>query len=243
MSPIMPMPPNTKGTLSKRILVVDDDPGVLFLIRARLQGEGFLLETAATAEQALDRIAVQGLPDLAVIDIRLPGMNGLELAKLLRQKSDLPIILLSAVDDEETVADSLEQFAQDYVRKPFFPRELMARIRRHLDRVSPTHEGRYVIDDRVTIDLVNLELSVEGHAELLTPTETKLLRILLEKEGEAVSPQDLLDQIWFGGAVGESALRVNIYRLRQKIEIDPQHPRYLVTRRSQGYAFITDAQA
>lgn len=219
-----------------RILVIDDDPGVLFLVRARLQGENFSLITASSAEQALTHVMANGLPDLAVVDIRLPGMGGLELARILRRMSEeLPIILLSAVDDEDVVVNSLEQFAQDYVRKPFFPRELLARIRSQLASRDKLPTDQFVLDGDVVVNLATMEVRRGERTEILTPTEAKILRMLLEKPGNTLGPDDLLDQIWASGAVGRSALRVNIYRLRQKIEVDPNNPRILITQRGQGY--------
>lgn len=221
-----------------QILVVDDDPDTLMLISMQLKRDGFEAQAVYSAEQALDYISVAGLPDLAVVDVNLPGMDGLTLSRCMRQMSaSLPIILLSAMDEEDIVVDSLEQFAQDFMRKPFYPRELTVRVRQQLARPMLSTEGRLFVDDRLTIDFSEMELLVDGRVEGITPTETKILRLLLENPGKTVGLQELLDEIWGHEGAGESALRINIYRLRLKLEADPGDPRYVVTRRGSGYAF------
>ena len=225
---------------TRRILVVDDDPAVRQLIEIRLPPAGFEVFTASSGQEALDVIARQGLPHLAIVDIMMPGMTGFEFCEIVQQFCDLPIILLTAVDEEEVVVEGIERFAEDYIVKPFSPRELLARVERVLRRIGDfayTLEPVIQIDGRLSVDIAHQRAIVSGEPAELTPTETKLLYILLRNAGRTVTTDFLLRRLWPLEQVFEDTLRVHVHRLRQKIELDPGKPCYVVTERSVGYRF------
>lgn len=225
----------------ERILVVDDDPAILRLVADKLDRAGFEVWTASSGSQALEVLHRRGLPHLAVVDIMMPGMDGFEFCRTVQQFADLPVILLTAVDEEETVIQGIEQFAEDYITKPFSPRELVARVQRVLRRIGDfayAFDPVTQIDDRLAVDLARQQAIVDGQPVNLTPTETKLLYILMRNAGRVVSTDFLLRRLWPLEEVFEDALRVHVHRLRQKIEPVPAQPRYLVTERGLGYTWV-----
>jgi DNA-binding response OmpR family regulator len=233
------MTPTLDPTL-RRILVVDDDPDVLRLIRRELGNAGFEVWPAASAEEALEVVARQGLPHLAVVDILLPGADGLALARRFQEWSDLPIIMLTSVDEEETVVGAIEKFAEDYVRKPFKSRELVARVERVCRRIGDfgyTLQPVIEVDAHLSVDFAHQKVSVNGRAVPLTATESKLLYVLMRQAGKAVATDFLLRRLWPSEEVFEDTLRVHVHRLRGKIEPTPGRPRYVVTERGTGYRF------
>lgn len=223
------------------VLAVDDDTDILDVVRMALEREGFEVSTAGSGRAALAWIAEHGLPHLAVIDIVMPGMSGLELAKRIQRASDVPVILLTAIDDEDTVIDAFENLAEDYVTKPFNARELAARVKRVMRRMGDLSYARapvLEVDDRLTIDLVRRTATVDGRGVKLTPTETKLLHILVRSAGRTVTTDHLLRRVWPLEEVFEDTLRVHMHRLRAKVEPDPSRPIYLSTQRGLGYRFV-----
>jgi DNA-binding response OmpR family regulator len=223
-----------------RILVLDDDAAIRSLIKDKLDLAGFEVFTAASGQRAMDVIARHGLPHLAIVDIMMPGMDGFEFCQAVQQFSDLPIIMLSAVHEEETVIRGIRYFAEDYITKPFSPRELLVRVERVLRRIGDfayTLEPVLQVDDRVKVDFAHRRVSVDGDMVALTPTETKLLYILMRNAGRVVTTDFILRRLWPMQEVYEDALYVHIRHLRQKIEVDPSEPRYIVTERSLGYTF------
>ncbi|MBL6983608.1 MAG: response regulator transcription factor [Anaerolineales bacterium] len=225
----------------QRILVVDDEPGITFLIQTKLENAGFDVLTANDGGHALDVIRQFGLPHLAIVDIIMPEMNGFEFCAAVHEFSDLPIIMLSSVDDEDTIVHSIEGHAEDYITKPFRPRELLARVKKVLKRIgdySYILEMLIPIDNRLAVDIANQRLVVDGKSLSMTPTEAKLLHLLIRQTGEILSGEFLQERLWPQGAVDEGALRINIFRLRKKIESDPTNPTYLITHRGKGYQFI-----
>ncbi len=226
------------------ILVVDDEPDLRQLVSLTLETDGLAVASAGSTQEALDWIAAHGLPHLAVVDIMMPGRSGLELCREVQRYSDLPIILLTAVDDDETVIRSIEELAEDYVRKPFNPRELCARVKRVLRRIGDFAFAAApvtVVDDYLAIDFANQIAMVAAERIALTPIESKLLHILSRSARRTVSTDYLLRRIWPLDEVFEDTLRVHIHRLRQKIEPTPNQPRYLVTQRGAGYSFLPSA--
>jgi DNA-binding response OmpR family regulator len=224
----------------QRILVVDDDPAILRLVSDKLDRAGFEVFTAASGQEGLDVIGRHGLPHLAVVDINMPGMDGFQFCQAVQQFSDLPIILLTAVDDEDMVVQGIEQFAEDYVTKPFSPRELVARVQRVLRRIGDfayTLDPLTRVDERLLVDFAHQQVSVEQGPVALTPTETKLLYILMRNAGRTVTADFMLRRLWPWGDVFEDTLRVHVHRLRHKIENDPARPRYILTERGLGYRF------
>lgn len=223
------------------VLVVDDDPDILRVVRAALESQGLEAATAGSGREALDWIESNGLPHLAVIDIRMPGIDGLELARRILRASDVPLVMLTAVDDEHTILDALEHLAEDYLTKPFNPKELALRVKRVLRRMGDFHYARAPvvrIDDHLSLDLVGRKAVIGGDSVPLTPTETKLLHILIRSAPRTVTVDYLLRRLWPLEEVFEDTLRVHMHRLRRKIEPEPAVPRYLVTQRGVGYSFI-----
>lgn len=227
-------PPDNRS----RVLAVDDDPVTLEVVGAALESAGFDVVTAHSAEDALDHLGRNGVPHLAIVDIRMPGKSGVEFCRELRQFTNLPLIILSSVVDETIVIDSIREFADDYIKKPFNPHELAARVERVLDRTGDLGrlpEPLVEIDERFAVDLVGRKILVDDREEHLTPTEVKILQILVANARRIVPTRELLRRVWPDGEVFEEALRVNIHRLRRKIEPDPATPTYLHTERGIGY--------
>lgn len=234
--------PTTNGIRStpQRILVVDDDPIILRLVRDKLEAVGYVVWTAGNGQQALDVIARNGMPHLAIVDVNMPVMDGFEFCRAVQQFSDLPIIILSAVDEEETIIQGIDRYAEDYIVKPFSPRELAVRVQRLLRRIGDftyAFDPITRVDDYLSVDFARQQAIVNGRPVALTPTETKLLYILVRNAGRVVSVDFLLRRLWPLEEVFEDSLRVHIRRLRQKIEPDPSRPRYILTERGAGYTF------
>jgi DNA-binding response OmpR family regulator len=228
------------STYTQRVLVVDDDPSILRLVGDKLDRAGFEVWTADSGEQALDLIERRGLPHLAVVDISMPGIDGFEFCRTVQEHSDMPAIMLTALDEEETVIRGLEHHAEDYVTKPFSPRELLARVQRVLRRMGDfayTLEPVTRVDDHLAVDFVHRRAIIDGQPVSLTPTETKILYILMRNGGRIVTNGFLLRRLWPLDEVFEDTLRVHVYRLRRKIEPTPAQPRYVVTERGVGYRF------
>ena len=225
----------------QRILVLDDDPMIRRLVRDKLDHAGFAVLTAASGQEALDVIARHGLPHLAIVDIMMPGMDGFEFCRTVQEYADLPVIMLTAVDEEETIIRGIEQYAEDYIIKPFSPRELVARVQRILRRMGDfayTLAPTIQVDDRLAVDYIHQQATIEGQITDLTPTETKILYILMQNAGQIVTTEFLLRRLWPMEEVYEDALRVHVHRLRKKLEIDPSQPHYILTERGLGYTFV-----
>jgi DNA-binding response OmpR family regulator len=215
---------------------------ILRLVSDKLDRAGFEVFTAASGHQALQQIERRGLPHLAIVDINMPGMDGFEFCRTVQAYSDLPVIMLTAVDEEETVILGIEQFAEDYVTKPFSPRELVARVQRVLRRVGDfayTLQPVTEIDSRLAVDFSHQQAIVEGEPIALTPTETKLLYILMRNAGHTVTHGFLIRRLWPRDEVFEDALRVHIHRLRKKLQGSTSRPVYITTYRGVGYRFIS----
>ena len=230
-----------------RVLVVDDSDVLLEAVDATLSRAGFQVSTAISGEEAQALIKKRGLPHLAIVDINMPfGMDGFEFCEWVHEFSDLPIIMLTAVDEGDTIIDAIEQFAEDYITKPFGTGELVARVRRVLRRIGDFAYELDVpiqVDERLSVDFAAYQARLEGRSVTLSPTETKLLYILMRSSGRTVATDFLLRRLWPNEVVYEDRLRVYIHRLRQKIETTPTQPRYIISHRGTGYAFLggTDA--
>ena len=227
---------------SQRVLIVDDDPMILRLVSDKLNRAGFEVFAATSGQGALQTIDRHGLPHLAIVDINMPGMDGFEFCRTVQAYSDLPVILLTAVDEEETVIRGIEQFAEDYVTKPFSPRELVARVQRVLRRVGDfayTLEPVTQVDSQLAVDFNHQQAIVKGESIALTPTETKLLYILMRNAGRTVTHGFLLRRLWPMEEVFEDTLRVHVHRLRKKIQGGPSQPQYITTERGIGYRFAS----
>ena len=224
-----------------KILVVDDEPDIVSVVRMTLEAEGFDVSTAFSAQEAFDHIGRKGLPHLAVLDIMMPGTDGITLARKLQKFSDLPVIMLTAIDEEATVVKTIEEVAEDYVSKPFRPKELAARVKRVIRRMGDFAfrlEILTVIDDHLAVDFAAKKALIDEKPVSLTPTETKILHILIRSARRTVTTEYLLARLWPLDEVYEDTLRVHVHRLRQKIEPDASKPHYLITQRGVGYSFL-----
>lgn len=219
-----------------RILVVDDEHQILRALRVILRDAGFEAVPADSAEEALDLAAVQ-TPDAAIVDLVLPDLDGVELCRRLREWSDMPIILLSAVGDEDAKVRALAAGADDYITKPFGPRELVARLAANLRRTAPQPEEAVIESDGLVVDLARRSVLVDGSEVHLTPIEFDLLRLLIRNRGRLMTHRDLLVNVW-GAGYGDDAqvLRAHIANLRRKIE-PADGPRFIKTDPGVGYRF------
>jgi DNA-binding response OmpR family regulator len=223
------------------ILVVDDEPRMTKFIRMNLELEGYRVIEAHNGLEALEK-ARTDLPDLIVLDVMMPELNGFDTLEMLREVSSVPVIMLTVRADEEDKVRGLELGADDYVTKPFGAREFVSRVKAVLRRtqgpVAP-EEAVLQIDDRLSIDFNSREVIVEGQRIKLRPTEFRLLYHLIENAGWVVPHETLLAKVW-GYEYQEEIqyLRLYVTYLRQKIEPDPSHPVYILTERGVGYRFV-----
>ena len=228
------------GPDAYRILHVDDDPVIRAVTVAGLKRAGFEVWSAESGRQALDLMAERGLPHLALVDIFMPGMSGLELCRRIQASTDLPIIMVSSADDSETEVEAIRKLAEDFVTKPFELPVLAARIERLLRRIGSfdyAQGPRIRVDDHLEVELGRRRVHVDGRSVELTRIETKLLYILMGNAGKTVTTDFLLRRIWPHEEIYENVLRTHIGRLRKKIEKNSRRPRYLKTRRGMGYYF------
>lgn len=225
----------------QQILAVDDNENMRSLLQIILEQAGFEVLTASSGEEALMVMRRRGVPHLALLDVNMPEMNGFELAQSIRESSDMPVIFLTAVDHEGMVVEGLERYADDYIVKPFHVNELIARVQRVLRRVDNFDyraDPMVRIDDRLQIDFSSQEAVVAGEPVALTPTEAKLLDILVTNRGRVIPTDRLLQRIWPAEQASEDRLYVAIYRLRQKLKGDDGEWDYIVTRSGLGYVFM-----
>ncbi len=224
-----------------RILIVDDEPRYVWSIRVNLEDEGYETITASDGRTAVS-LATESSPDLILLDVRMPEMDGYEACRRIREFSTVPIIMLTAMAEEADKVTGLDAGADDYVTKPFGADELLARVRAVLRRVevlsSDAPEPRFEAGD-LRIDFVEQRVYVRDLEVRLTPTEFRLLREMVRQPGRVLVPDYLLERVWSEGYTGETrVLRLAIHRLRLKIEIDPQQPQYIQTRPGMGYIFV-----
>jgi two-component system KDP operon response regulator KdpE len=220
-----------------RVLVVDDEPQILRALRIILRDAGFEVLRAATAEEALDLAALHG-PNAAIVDLVLPDGDGIEVTRSLREWSTMPILVLSAVGEESEKVRALEAGADDYVTKPFGPRELVARLQAALRRADPGPDEPVARADGLEVDFSAHLVRVEGEEVHLTPIEFELLRVLIRNRGRLMTHRALLEEVW-GHAYADDVqvLRVHIANLRRKIERGGDAPRYIRTDPGVGYRF------
>jgi two-component system KDP operon response regulator KdpE len=219
-----------------KVLVCDDEPQILRALKVILRDAGFEVLPAESGEDALDLAAVRA-PDAAIVDLVLPDLNGIEVCRRLREWSELPIIVLSAVGEEDAKVEALAAGADDYVTKPFGPRELVARVQAALRRVAPDPGEAVIAADGLEIDLGARVVRHDGHEVHLTPTEFDLLRVLARNRGRLMTHRDLLTSVWGAGYSDDTnVLRGHIANLRRKIE-PADGPRYIKTDPRVGYRF------
>jgi two-component system KDP operon response regulator KdpE len=231
----------TTGQPKKTILVVDDEVRMVRFVKMNLDLEGYLTLEANNGMQALEKVR-DHQPDLVLLDVEMPGMDGFETLRRIREVSETPVIMLTVRADEEDRIKGLDLGADDYVTKPFSPRELASRIRAVLRRFEP--QGRpedsiLTIDGRLQVDLQRRQVIVEGERISLRPTEYRLLYHLIQNAGWVMPHETLLSKVWGHEYVNDNhLLRLYVTYLRQKIEIDPATPQYIFTERGLGYRFV-----
>ncbi len=224
----------------KLILVVDDEPRMIQFVRMNLEAEGARVAEAHDGLEALEKVR-ELLPDAVILDVMMPGLDGFETLERIRQQSEAPVIMLTVRADEEDRVRGLELGADDYLGKPFSPRELVSRLKAVLRRTQPdsAREELVKIDNDLTIDFRNREAIVRGQRVKLRPTEWRLLYHLVQNAGWVMTHDMLLSKVWGPEYQGsDEYVRLYITYLRQKIEPDPAHPRYILTERGTGYRFI-----
>jgi DNA-binding response OmpR family regulator len=228
----------------KTVLVVDDEPKIVDVVREYLEHAGFAVRTAGDGPAALERARALA-PDLIVLDLGLPGLDGLDVARQLRRSSRVPVIILTARGDEVDRIIGLELGADDYLVKPFSPRELVARVRavlRRVDEHDTTADDEPLVRGDLVVDPARRRVTVAGRPVELTPTEFDLLAHLARQPGRVFTRAQLLTAI-HGVAVEsyERAIDAHIKNLRRKLEPDPRHPRYILTAHGIGYRFTDDS--
>lgn len=234
--------PRTTHRDGKRILVVDDEPRIIGFIRMNLELEGHQVIEAHSGLEALEAVRTK-LPDIVLLDVMMPELDGFETLRMLREFSNIPVIMLTAKGEENDRVYGLELGADDYITKPFGPRELSSRIKAVLRRANmpstSPEEAILKIDDRLSVDFNRREVIVNGEPIKLRPTEYRLLYHLIENAGWTVPHDQLLAKVW-GYEYRDEAHYVRLYvnYLREKIEEDPAHPKYILTERGVGYRFM-----
>ncbi len=232
---------NSQTTPSPLVLVVDDEPRIIRFVRVNLEMEGFRVIEAGDGLAAVVQVREQ-MPDIVLLDVMMPEMDGFETLRMIRELSEVPVIMLTVRNTEEDKVRGLDLGADDYITKPFSPRELVSRVRAVLRRsdagLSP-EASVITIDDRLAVDFNTSELIVEGERIKMRPLEHRLLRHLIENAGWTLPYSTLLSKVWgyeYSDAI--EYLRLYISYLRQKIEPDPRKPRYIFTERGLGYRFV-----
>ena len=225
----------------RRILVVDDEERMVRFIRMNLEHDGFQVSEAFNGKQAIQKLRDVN-PDLILLDIMMPDLDGFEVLGTLREISQVPVIMLTAKGEEDDRVRGLELGADDYITKPFSPREMASRVKavlRRTEGASGSMHGLMEIDSRLKIDFDRREIWLEGKLVKLRPTEYRLLFHLVQNAGWVVSHDQLLQKVW-GYEYRDEPHYVRLYinYLRQKLEKDPADPKYILTERGVGYRFV-----
>jgi len=222
------------------VLVIEDEPRMLRFLRPALEGHGYRVIESATGKDGLTQASTR-TPDLVLLDLGLPDLDGLEVTRRLREWSQIPIVVISARGREDDKVAALDAGADDYVTKPFGAGELLARIRAALRRAGRTENGAAFVVGDLTVDMARRLVQIGPDRVQLTPTEYDLLRVLVQHSGKALTHRQLMREVW-GGMCYEDSLhlvRVNVSNLRHKLEADPAHPRYILTEPGVGYRMAT----
>lgn len=226
---------------NRRILIVDDEERMVRFIRLNLEHDGFQVIEAFNGNQAINQVRSK-LPDLVLLDVMMPDLDGFEVLKIIREVSAVPVIMLTAKGEEDDRVRGLELGADDYITKPFSPRELVSRVKavlRRTEAVGAGTHGLIEVDDRLKLDFDRREIWVDGNLANLRPTEYRLLYHLVQNAGWVVTHDQLLSRVW-GYEYRDEPHYVRLYinYLRKKIEEDPADPKYILTERGVGYRFI-----
>jgi two-component system KDP operon response regulator KdpE len=229
--------------LRPALLLVDDDPTLLSVLARRMAREGYEVLTAPSGAQALSQLE-QRWPSILIVDLMMPGMYGFELCARVKRIADQPNIVLSAVDASEAKVRALEDYAEDYITKPFDPDELVARVQRVLRRSATGHSQVVLDGGDLQIDLTGRRVTRPGGTFPLTPTEVRLLHVLIAQMDRTVPTDTILNRVWSeSDGADPSYVWVTIRRLRRKVEVDADRPRFLVTERGVGYKLVSSTAA
>jgi len=222
------------------VLIIDDDPNLVMFLGDRLRRDGYEVSFALDGREALAQIGTRW-PDLIMLDLMLPGMGGEEVARQIKHRADIPVIVLSAVAAHESKVEMISRYAEDYVTKPFDYSELEARMRRILHRVgSRAPKERLILGPSLTIMLGRRRAFVDGREVTISATESRLLYVLAGRLGTTFSTNELLANVWSASDGADPAyVWVNVRRLRQKLELDPDHPVHLVSVPGGGYRLVS----
>ncbi|MFZ5818521.1 MAG: response regulator transcription factor [Chloroflexota bacterium] len=225
----------------RRILIVDDEERMVRFIRLNLEHDGFQVSEAFNGKQAIQKMR-DLTPDLILLDVMMPDLDGFEVLETIREISSVPVIMLTAKGEEDDRVRGLELGADDYVTKPFSPRELVSRVKavlRRTEGASGSMHGLIEVDERLKIDFDRREIWLEGKLVKLRPTEYRMLYHLVQNAGWVVSHDQLLTKVW-GYEYRDEPHYVRLYinYLRQKLETDPANPKYILTERGVGYRFV-----
>jgi two-component system KDP operon response regulator KdpE len=224
-----------------KVLVIEDEAALRRALRIFLEAHDYTVVLAETGRQGLN-LAAGEHPDVIILDLGLPDMDGVDVATALRGWSEVPIVVLSARDAEAVKVAALDAGADDYVTKPFAMNEFLARLRAALRRASPSEGERVVETDAFSIDLGNKQVTHGGEAVRLTPTEWQIVEVLVRNRGRLVTQHDLLQQVWGPQYENETHyLRIYMSQIRRKLEPDPAQPRYFITEPGMGYRFVDEA--
>jgi len=230
-----------KTSHKNRILVVDDERGLVRIIRLNLEQDGFEVFEANNGAQAMDRLRAV-IPDLVLLDVMMPDLDGFTVLKMIREVGNTPVIMLTAKGEEGDKVKGLELGADDYVTKPFSPKELASRIRAVLRRgnfTGDSEEGVVEVDDRLKIDFGRHQVFIDGQEVKLRPTEYRLLNHLVKNAGWVLTHDQILQKVWGYEYDNEPHyVRLYINYLRNKLEKDPSNPQYILTERGIGYRFV-----
>lgn len=225
----------------RKILVVDDEERMVRFIRLNLEHDGFLVSEAFNGKEAIKQLRDVS-PDLILLDVMMPDLDGFEVLQIIRETSKVPVLMLTAKGEEDDRVRGLELGADDYITKPFSPREMVSRVKavlRRTESASGSMHGLLEIDDRLKIDFDRREIWLEGKIVKLRPTEYRLLYHLVQNAGWVISHDQLLTKVW-GYEYRDEPHYVRLYinYLRKKLEADPADPKYILTERGVGYRFV-----
>ena len=223
-----------------QVLIVEDEPALAEAIRYNLEREGYQVTVALDGRKGLEGFKTVR-PDLVVLDLMLPGIPGLDLCRMIRSTSTVPIIMLTAKDAEADKVSGLELGADDYMTKPFSMRELVSRVRAQLRRagMTPVESEPVLVGGGIEVDPERHEIRVEGKEVQLTPKEFAILQLLMDRKGRLLTRDFLIDEVWGSDYVGDAkTLDVHIKRIREKVESAPHQPKHVVTVRGLGYKFV-----
>ena len=220
-----------------RVLIIDDERAIRRFLRTVLEAHGYQVIEAGRGQEGLTAIAQQR-PDLVILDLGLPDADGIEVARRMREWSEIPIIVLSVREQESDKIAALDAGADDYLTKPFGAGELMARLRAAMRRIAPPASEAIFTSRDLVVDMHRRRVSMRDAEIQLTPTEYDLLRVLVSHAGRVITHRQLLQQVWGEGYAGQvHLLRVNISNLRHKVEPEPARPQYIITEPGVGYRF------